>query len=157
MIKEEDITMLSTSAWTLSPCLQNLMHPPSSFLLKEERCCAFQGVESTYQFVIHARYLWVISLTTVCTLTHLTFTFLLLGILLLGVWGLLMILELAPFLFGGFLSLFFPLECTLEYPKTKSWSLEGLMVPIMTNLSCSWVKDSMKFSSEGVFINTTVF
>ena len=43
------------------------------------------------------------------------------------------------------------LSSCLESPTTKAWSLEGLMVPIITNLSCSWVRDSMNSTSLGIF------
>ena len=53
--------------------------------------------------------------------------------------------------FRGGVDLFLPFESTLEYPLTRAWSLEGLMVPIITSLSCSCVGDSMKSASLGIF------
>ena len=47
------------------------------------------------------------------------------------------------------LDLFFPLDW-FDTTATRSWSLVDLMVPICTNLSCSWIKDSMKSSSGGI-------
>ena len=51
----------------------------------------------------------------------------------------------------AFLAFFFLFESTLESPETSAWSLDGLMVPIITSLSCSCVRDSMKSARLGIF------
>ena len=92
----------------------------------------------------------MIALTAVCALAHFSFVILLLEVLL-GTLGILCDLFLSLFCSGGFLSFFFLFESTLESLETKAWYLEGLMVPIITKLSCSNVRDSMNSASLGIF------
>ena len=92
----------------------------------------------------------MIALTAICALAHFSFVFLLLGILLGTLW-LLWRLVLVSLLLRWILAFFLLLESTLEYPTTRAWSLDGLMVPIITSLSCSCVRYSMKYERLGIF------
>ena len=86
----------------------------------------------------------MISLTIVCALAHLSFV--LLGTLRL-LWRLVLVSLLLRWIFRFLLDF----ESTLESLATRAWSLDGLMVPIITNLSCSCVRDSMKSARLGIF------
>ena len=66
-------------------------------------------------------------------------------------WGSCGDLFLSLFFSGGLLDFFLPFESTFESLETRAWSLEGLMVPIITNLSCYCVRDSMKSTRLGIF------
>ena len=92
----------------------------------------------------------VIALIAVCALVHFTFVFLLLVFFLGPCWssGDCFFSLLCS---GGFLGFSFLFESTLESPAIKAWSLDGLMVPIITSLSCSCVRDSMKSARLGIF------
>ena len=85
----------------------------------------------------------MIALTAICTLAHFSFVILLLEVLL-GALGLLLRLVLISLLLRWILRFLLAFESTLKSPATRDWSLEGFMVPIITNLSCSCVRDSMK-------------
>ena len=73
----------------------------------------------------------MIALTAVCALAHFSFVLILLEVLL-GALGLLLRLVLVSLLLRWIFSFFLVFESTLESPTTKYWSLEGLMVPIIT-------------------------
>ena len=116
----------------LSLCPLNLILLPSSLRNREGIYYSSPGVGSTCQF----SYSYKIALTTVCALAHFSFVLLLLEVLL-RIWGSSGDLFLSLFFSGGFLAIFLPFESTLKSPATRAWSLEGLIVPIITNLSCS--------------------
>ena len=78
----------------------------------------------------------MIALAAVCTLSHFSFVLLLLGVLL-GTLGLLLRLVLVSLLLRWILAFFFLLKSILESSTTKAYYLEGLMVPIIINLSFS--------------------
>ena len=92
----------------------------------------------------------MIALTAVCALSHFSFVLLLLGVLL-GTLGLLLRLVLVSLLLRWIFRFFWFFESTFESLASESWSLEGLMVPIITNLSFSCVRDSMNSASLGIF------
>ena len=100
--------------------------------------------------LLHTRAFSVISLIAVCTLAHFSFVLLLL-VVLLGTLRLLRRLVLVSLLLRCLFRFFLIFESTLESPATRAWSLDGLMVPIITNLSCSCVRDSMKSVRLGIF------
>ena len=92
----------------------------------------------------------MIALIAICTLAHFSFVLLLPGVLL-GTLEILLRLVLVSLLLRWIFTFFLLLESTVESPATKSWYLEGLMVPIITNLSCSCVRDSKNSVSLGIF------
>ena len=91
----------------------------------------------------------MIALIAVCALAHFSFVLLLLGVLL-GTLRLLWRLVLVSLFLRWLLDFLLLFESTFESPATKDWSLEGLMVPIITNLSCSCVRDSVKSGRLGI-------
>ena len=126
----------------------------SSFLLlctfKKRDLVLLQELSQDIDLFLHVRAIRMKSLTIVCTLARFTFTFLLWYFFFLEFQDSSWDLELSPFWSGGLLSFLFPLESIFESPATNALYLEGLMVPIITNLSYSF-KDSMKYASEGIF------
>ena len=129
----------------LSLCLLNLILLLSSLSCLEQRCHS-----SPVWLLLHEGYLSMISLIAVCTLAHFSFILLLLWVLL-GTLGLLLRLWLVSLFLRWIFIFFLDFESTLESPATKFWSLEGLMVPIITSLSYSSVRDSMNSARLGIF------
>ena len=135
----------------LSLCLLNLIPLPSYLSNREGRCFSSLGFGSTCQFSFSYK---ISQDDSPCCSMHTCSFILCYSSSESSSWSLRAPLETLTCLFfcsGGFLAFFFLFESTFESPATKAWSLEGLMVPIITNLSCSCVRDSMNSASLGIF------
>ena len=80
----------------LSLCLLNLILLPSSFSNRKGDVILLQELGQHVNLLLHTRVLWMIALTVVCALAHLSFVLLLLGVL--GILGLLLRLVLVSLL-----------------------------------------------------------
>ena len=128
----------------LSLCLLNLILLPSSLSCLEERFYSSPGVGSTCLFASSCRSFQndfpYCSMRTCSFLLCSSSSGVLLGTLRL-LWRLVLVSLLLRWIFSFLLA----------SPTTIVWSLEGLMVPIITSLSCSCVRDSMKSARLGIF------
>ena len=134
-----------------SLCPLNLILLPSSLSNQEGRCYSSPRVGSTCQFA--SSYNSSEDDSPYCSMC--TFSFLLCSSSFGSYsWNLRAPLETCSCLFFAqvvFYLFFLLFESTLESLVTKDWSLECLMFPIITNLSCSRVRDSMNSASLGIF------
>ena len=134
----------------LSLCPLNLILS-SSLSNQEGRCYSSPGVGSTCQFA--SSYKSSQDDIPLLQYVHLLISplFFFFWKFFLETWGSSLDFFLSLVYLGDFLALFLPFESTLEYPVTRAGSLECLMVPIITNLSCSCVRDSMKSARLRIF------